>query len=256
MLIRGSIVNSSSSLRLFKGIALFTPGGDLIYCIDPSKQSRWHLDLCLALQQQLRLPEPPHFLVPCYTATIDRWLDPRTQTIRTIAEASPSVLRYQPLLNAIFETEGLLWQPLVAQEAVCNPVVLAAYRGQFPQLWNNHDLLIHYDRLNQSGTTSEGWAQPLMATESPAKGYVLRLFVSGYTHTTERTLQNLHKLLEQFLSQPYTLQLIDVLQRPDLAERDHISATPTLVKAWPQPVRRIVGNFDSPDQLIGIFPGA
>jgi len=165
-------------------------------------------------------------------------------------------LRYQPLLNAIFETEGLVWQPLAAQEAVCNPVVLAAYRPQFPQLWNNHDLLIHYNRLAQTGTTRENLVETLTATANVAKGYVLRLFVSGHTHTTERILQNLHQLLEQFLTQPYTLQVIDVLQHPDLAERDHVSATPTLVKAWPQPTRRIVGNFDSPDQLTGIFPGA
>ncbi|MDJ0558735.1 MAG: circadian clock protein KaiB, partial [Microcystis sp. M53599_WE4] len=31
---------------IFKGIALFTPGGDLIYCIDPDKQTHWHLNLC------------------------------------------------------------------------------------------------------------------------------------------------------------------------------------------------------------------
>lgn len=88
--------------QLFKGIALFTPGGDLIYCIDPSKQGRWHLNLCATLQEILDLPEPPHFLVPCYTATIDHWLDPRTQQIRTFAEAYPAVMRHQALLNAYF----------------------------------------------------------------------------------------------------------------------------------------------------------
>ena len=73
-----------SKPQLFKGIALFTPGGDLIYCIDSSKQGRWHLNLCAALQEILDLPEPPHFLVPCYTATIDHWLNPQTQKVQVL----------------------------------------------------------------------------------------------------------------------------------------------------------------------------
>lgn len=97
-------VNKLSKPQLFKGIALFTPGGDLMYCIDPNKQGRWHLNLCAALQEILDLPEPPHFLVPCYTATIDHWLNPRTQQVQIFAEAYPAVIRHQAVLNAIFGT--------------------------------------------------------------------------------------------------------------------------------------------------------
>jgi len=77
---------------IFKGIALFTPGGDLIYCIDPNKQTHWHLNLCAALQSALGLPEPPHFLVPSFTATIDRWRDPYSHRIHTRAEVYPPAL--------------------------------------------------------------------------------------------------------------------------------------------------------------------
>ncbi|MCZ8058097.1 MAG: circadian clock protein KaiB, partial [Microcystis sp. LE19-12.2C] len=94
---------------IFKGIALFTPGGDLIYCIDPNKQTHWHLNLCAALQSALGLPEPPHFLVPSFTATIDRWRDPYSHRIHTRAEVYPLVRRYQPLLNAIFATDERAW---------------------------------------------------------------------------------------------------------------------------------------------------
>ncbi|MGL6284372.1 MAG: circadian clock KaiB family protein, partial [Microcoleaceae cyanobacterium] len=86
----GKVVSDNSSL--FKGIALFTPGGDLVYCIDPSKQSRWHLHLCAVLQDILGLPEPPHFLVPAYTATIDQWLDNRTNQIQVAAAIYPLVV--------------------------------------------------------------------------------------------------------------------------------------------------------------------
>jgi circadian clock protein KaiB len=60
-------------------------------------------------------------------------------------------------------------------------------------------------------------------------------------------------VLEQSLSHPYTLKVIDVSQHPEQAELDQVSATPTLVKVYPRPVRRIVGDLDNVDQLLRIF---
>lgn len=247
--------NSQLASPLFKGIALFTPGGDLIYCIDPAKQTRWHLQLCVVLQEMLGLPEPPHFLVPCYTATVDRWLDPQTQQVHTFAEAAPTVLRYQPLLNAIFGMKDLVWQMAAVPEGVCDLMVLSTYRNQFSQLWQTHDLVVRYEKTLLTSQTDE--APPAVpdpeALEPEAQGYVLRLFVSGHSAATERTLHNLHQLLEQSLGHPYTLKVIDVFQHPEQAELDQVSATPTLVKVWPRPVRRIVGNLDNIDQLLRVL---
>lgn len=238
--------------QFFKGIALFTPGGDLIYCIDPDKQNRWHVHLCAALQEILSLSEPPHFLVPCYTATIDRWLDPRTQEVRIFAEAYPPVLRHQALLNAVFQTGDLVWQSAPWQEELCDPMILGTYRQQFPQLWEEHDLLVLFE---QSGVHLR-W-QPEQYSHLPEQpetsGYVLRLFVSGYNAATEKVLQNLHQLLEQSLHQPYTLKVIDVLKHPEQAEADQVSATPTIVKVWPRPMRKIVGQIDDFEQILRLL---
>lgn len=238
----------SSNLELFKGIALFTPGGDLVYCIDPHKQNRWHLQLCAVLQEMLNLTEPPHFLVPCYTATIDRCFDSRTQTIQIYAEAYPLVLRYQPLLNAIFGVEDLAWQEAPHPEGICDPLLLASYRHQFPQLWQDHDLVVRYERIEPQFSilgkenAMLSWS-PIDQTPK-AQGYVLRLFVAGNNTTTTKILESLHQLLEQSLQQPYTLKVIDILKHPELAEANQVAATPTLVKAWPRPVKRIVGNLE------------
>jgi circadian clock protein KaiB len=238
--------------RLFKGIALFTPGGDLIYCIDPNKQGRWHLHLCALLQEILDLPEPPHFLVPCYTATIDHWLDPRTQQIRTFAEAYPPVLKHQALLNAIFDTQGVEWQAAPWFDDSCDPIVLATYCSSFPQLWENHDLIVRYDASKTVVLSDQPIAFPQQ--EQPRnQGYVLRLFVAGHSSSTERILQSLHELLEQSLHQPYTLKVIDVFTNPEQAEADQVSATPTLVKVWPQPMRRIVGELDNVEKLLQVL---
>lgn len=236
----------SSVPPIFKGIALFTPGGDLIYCVDSDKQGRWHLNLCVALQELLELPEPPHFLVPCYTATVDRWFDPTLQQVRTVGEAYPAVFRYRALLNAVFETDRLAWQPALLPEGVCDPVLLNAYSQQFPQLWQNHDLVMRLANPLPAPPLLSG-AQP---PHQPAAGYVLRLFISGYSAATQRILQNLHQLLEESLGYPYTLKVIDIFKHPEQAEVDQVLATPTLVKVWPQPVRRIVGDLDDADRIL------
>lgn len=238
---------------LFKGIALFTPGGDVIYCIDTDKQARWHITLCTAFQEALNLPEPPHFLVPCYAATVDRWFDAQTQQVRITAEAAPLVLRYQALLNLIFETVELVWQASSLPEGLCDPIVLTTYRQQFPQLWEPHDLVLRYEQNSAHHRLKQGFETLTNPATAEAQGYVLRLFVSGNQIATERTLLNLHRLLEECMQQPYTLKVIDVLQHPELAEADQIAATPTLVKVYPKPIRRIVGNLDNAEQLQGVL---
>lgn len=242
-----------ASPSAFKGIALFTPGGDVIYCVDPYKQVRWHIHLCEALQHLLGLADPPHFLVPCYTATVDRSVDPTTQRLTQIAEASPLVARYQPLLNAIFETGSLDWSKTLPQSTICDPIVLATYRTQFPQLWESHDLVVRYDQLVANPLTHFSAVTTSAMEQPPSQGYVLRLFVSGHSIATQQTLQKLHQLLEHTLNQPYTLKLINVSQHPEQAELDQVTATPTLVRAYPLPVRKIVGNLDNEDQLLGIL---
>jgi len=244
-------LNSNKSLlpKLFKGIALFTPGGDMIYCIDSTKKGRWHSHLCSALQEILDLPEPPHFLVPVYTATIDHWLDPRTGKIRIFAEAYPPVIRYQALLNTVFNTGDLVWQKTPWHDGLSDSMVIATYRSSFEQLWENHDLIV---RLELSESPSVDY-QPLLTRQQmppQTQPYILRLFIAGHTANTENILQNLHELLEKYLGRPYTLKVIDVLTHPEQAEMYQVSATPTLVKFLPKPTRRIVGDMNSKERIL------
>lgn len=250
-------VRSQSLPLLYKGLALFTPGGDLVYCIDANKGGHWHLQLCQALQTLLHLPEPPLFLVPCYTATLDRWLHPHTQQLQISAELYPRVWRYRSLLNVLFELSEDPWHLITTPEEMCDSWVINSYQEQFPQLWQNHNLMMRLDQLSahhpvqvdspegvnatSADQTSGGVPIPEVEAKLP-QGYVLRLFVSSQHPQTTSILENLHRLLEQVLDVPYTLKVIDVTKHPERAELDQIAATPTLVKAWPQPARRLVGN--------------
>jgi circadian clock protein KaiB len=231
---------NSLGLEEFKGVALFTPAGDFLYALNADRQQCWHWQLCACLQEILGLPEMPQFLLPSHTATVDRWRDPRSQAMQTFAEVYPAARCYQPLLNAAFGTGELSWRVAPWQEGACNPMVLAAYRPQFPQLWQSHDLVVRLGTENlllAAGETADSPRHP-----APA-GYVLRLFVSGNNSATQRTLEATYQILERGLQHPYTLKVIDIAKHPEQAEIHQVIATPTLVRVYPEPARRLVGDL-------------
>lgn len=241
--------------QLFKGIALLTPGGDFFYGIDVHKRNRWHVHLCTSIQEWFGLSEPPHFLVPFYTATIDRCLDPHTQQVKVFAEAYPPLFQCRALLNAVFGTDDTVWQPVVDVPEWCQPLGLSAYRDSFPQLWEARDLVVQV-KLAESNPVVDRvlYNDRVGDLESPeVGGYVLHLFIQGQNAAIEQSLLNLHQFLDRALDRPYTLKVIDVLKHPDRAEAERISATPTLIRIWPTPVKRIVGALDNPSQILALL---
>jgi len=238
---------------IFKGIALFTPGGDLIYGIDPDKQAQWHNDLCLGLQKIWGLTDSPHFLVPGYTATVERWLNPQTQEIEVIAEVYPAVERYIPLLQLLFNLEATTkWKIAPWREEYCSRAVIETYKPRFPQLWLHQDLIVRLDPKHLT-LNSENSGQPNpMATLRP-DSYVLRLFISSDDTNAEQTLSNIHQLLEESLGSRYTLKVIDLRKSPQQAAIHQIFVTPTLVRVSPKPVRRIIGQLDDIQRVLRII---
>lgn len=241
---------NANSLPTFKGIAVFTPGGDLVFCRDYKKRAQWHLTLCGALQEHLGLPESPHFLVPAFTATVDCWHHTSTSTQHIAAEAYPFVYHYQGLLNAVFELGNLEWTRLQPSASDLNLTMLETYRSRFPQLWETHNLVI--DLSNHHAVEL---AQADVSPSSDSNGVVLRLFVSGQSAFTERILKTLQHVLESSRYHPYTLQMIDVSQQPEQAETDQITATPTLIRVSPPPVRKLVGELDNPRAILSLLSG-
>lgn len=74
-------------------------------------------------------------------------------------------------------------------------------------------------------------------------GFKLQLFVAGETPRSHLAASNLRDLLEERGQEDYELEVIDVLERPDLAEQERILATPFVIKTAPLPVRRVVGDL-------------
>lgn len=71
----------------------------------------------------------------------------------------------------------------------------------------------------------------------------LRLYVTGSTLLSERAIETIQWCLREGLGNVYACEVIDALERPDLADRDGIFATPTLVRRSPPPVRKLIGDL-------------
>jgi circadian clock protein KaiB len=86
--------------------------------------------------------------------------------------------------------------------------------------------------------------------KSKAKKYELRLYIAGNTPKSLTALRNLKKYCEEHLKDEYSIQVIDLLQNPQLAAGDQILAVPTLVKKVPAPVRKIIGDLSNEEKVL------
>ena len=89
-----------------------------------------------------------------------------------------------------------------------------------------------------------------VAKGDPHGKYVLRLFVAGATRRSAHALEAVKDLCEQYLPGRYTLEVIDVYQQPIIAKEGQIIATPTLVKEFPKPLRRLVGSMSDRERVL------
>lgn len=81
----------------------------------------------------------------------------------------------------------------------------------------------------------------------------LKLYITGQTPKSQRAIANMRRICNKELTSQHQLVIIDVLERPQLAEDERILATPTLIKELPLPPRRIIGDLsDSNKVLLGL----
>ena len=80
--------------------------------------------------------------------------------------------------------------------------------------------------------------------------YVLRLFVTGMTTRSSRAVNNLRTICDEYLEGRYELEVIDIYQQPALTKGEQIVAAPTLIKKFPLPTRRIIGDMSNREQVL------
>jgi circadian clock protein KaiB len=80
--------------------------------------------------------------------------------------------------------------------------------------------------------------------------YILRLYIAGQTPKSVAALANLKEICEEHLAGRYQLQVVDLLENPQLARGDQILAIPTLVRKLPMPMRRIIGDLSNTERVL------
>ena len=78
----------------------------------------------------------------------------------------------------------------------------------------------------------------------------LTLYISGGSSHAQAAVANLRRICEQELRGQYELEIVDVLEEPDRAEKARILATPTLIKQLPPPLRRVIGDLSDKDKVL------
>ena len=92
-------------------------------------------------------------------------------------------------------------------------------------------------------------AKKSKTTEKTYK-WELRLYIAGNTPKSTVALSNLKRYCETHLKGEYRIEVIDLLEKPQLAEGDQILAIPTLVRKFPEPIRKIIGDLSNEAKVL------
>ena len=105
-------------------------------------------------------------------------------------------------------------------------------------------------KASKSNRATRAFEKALVAR--PTGKHILRLYVAGATDRSRHAIMRARQLCETELKGNYELEVIDVYQQPIMARDGQIVATPTLVREFPKPVRRLIGNLT---KTTGLFVG-
>lgn len=83
--------------------------------------------------------------------------------------------------------------------------------------------------------------------------YTFKLYITGQSPNSTRAIENLKYFCEEVLKEQYEIDVIDVLETPQLAVYHNIIATPTLVKETPSPAKRIIGDLSNKEKLMSMI---
>ncbi len=94
----------------------------------------------------------------------------------------------------------------------------------------------------KSGTPKQG--------EKKTAEFELRLYVAGQTPKSLTAFANLRQICETHLNGHYSIEVIDLIENPQLARGDQILAIPTLVRKLPEPIKKIIGDLSNTERVL------
>ena len=94
------------------------------------------------------------------------------------------------------------------------------------------------------------WQESAHASRVSEPPWELRLYIAGHTPKSIEAITNLKRICDRSLAGKYKIEIIDLLQNPQLARGDQILAIPTLVRRLPQPVKKIIGDLSDTERVL------
>jgi circadian clock protein KaiB len=104
--------------------------------------------------------------------------------------------------------------------------------------------------MKTRATAKKSSAKKRPAKTSRTDFFRLRLYIAGQTPNSVVAIANLKKICEEKLQGRYRIEVVDLLEKPQLAKGDQIIAIPTLVRRLPPPVKKIIGNLSKSESVI------
>lgn len=98
------------------------------------------------------------------------------------------------------------------------------------------------------GTSAK--TNPSEEPSAQTKLWELRLYVAGQTPKSLTAFANLKKICEEHLAGQYEIEIVDLLENPQLARGDQILAIPTLVRKLPEPIKKIIGDLSNTERVL------
>ncbi len=100
-------------------------------------------------------------------------------------------------------------------------------------------------------SNAEERAEKALHEEQPdVPEWQLRLYVAGQTAKSIAAFDNLKRVCETHLAGRYSIEVVDLLVNPRLAAGDQILAVPTLVRKFPEPIRKIIGDLSNEERVL------
>ncbi|NCA70721.1 MAG: circadian clock protein KaiB [Sphingobacteriia bacterium] len=94
------------------------------------------------------------------------------------------------------------------------------------------------------------WSTLRLQALQGSEHWLLRLYVAGQTPRSVLAFVNLRQICEEHLAGRYQIEVIDIQAQPELASAAQILAVPTLVRALPEPIRRIIGDLSQTERVL------
>ena len=80
--------------------------------------------------------------------------------------------------------------------------------------------------------------------------YKLRLYVAGQTRKAGKAFEDLKVLCEDAFKDQYSIEVVDILEHPELASEDKVFASPTVIKILPAPIRKVIGDLSAKEKVL------